>query len=67
MHNPIVTVSERPNHVRIEISLPDGESFLIEATNRGMVITGCLDTGDMIVKPKTANQVLIAKVKSVTL
>ncbi len=62
-----VEIKERENHKRIEIHCEDENhtSFDIIATEKGIDVTVNYDNGDMIVKPKTGNNVLITVVDNV--
>lgn len=64
---PQIKVVERENHSQITITMESGEHYNIEVTENGLQITGIFDDTDMVIKPRTGNQILIANVPKIYL
>lgn len=59
---PKIAVVNREKYSRIEIKQDTGEWYNIEVTENGLQITSLFDQTDMVVKPRTGNQILISNV-----
>ncbi len=57
---PKIEIINREKYSRIEITHNTGESYIIEVTENGLQITSLFDNTDMVVKPRTGNQILIS-------
>jgi len=67
-NNLTISVTHRDKYSVIEIDLVGGmQLYRITATPKGMEITSLCDFGEMVVRPKTSNQVVIASVDTIQL